>query len=119
VVYAAKAPHSAAKTPYHPDAERSTVGRVAPLFDLISSSPWRLSLNTGSAHEPPRFVTGDSFLEGLLAGELGGQEKYDPDIVALVRKHLAGDSIRSRAGQDLADDLAALARSRASEAVPK
>ena len=73
-------------------------------------------MTTDSDLPPPRAVSGESLLEDVLIGELADVSKYDRDIIQLLRKHLSGTSIRSRAGQELGDDLVTLAKKRASDA---
>jgi hypothetical protein len=74
-----------------------------------------------SHNEPqtPLLLTGETLLEETLTGELADPAKYDAGIVRLLRKHLTGASIRSRAGQELAEDLVTLAQQRVIEARPK
>ena len=73
-------------------------------------------MTTDSDSQPHRPVSGESLLEDLLIGELADESKYDRDIIQLLRKHLSGTSIRSRAGQELGDDLVTLAKKRAAKA---
>lgn len=73
-------------------------------------------METYSSPQPVQLLSGETLLQGLLTGELTDPAKYDGDIVQLLKKHLSGTSIRSRAGQELADDLVALAQQRAIKA---
>ena len=76
-------------------------------------------MDTHSEPQPPLLLTGETLLEGVLSGELADPAKYDADIVRLLKKHLTSPSIRSRAGQELAEELVALAQQRVIEATPK
>ena len=53
------------------------------------------------------------FIGSLFDSELAESDKYDPDVVSLVRTHLGEASIHSQAGIRLADDLVKLAKTRA------
>ncbi len=76
-------------------------------------------MDTKTNLQAPLLLTGETLLEGMLSGELADPAKYDADIVALAKKHLTGGSVRSRAGQELADDLVGLAQRRVIEARPR
>jgi hypothetical protein len=64
-----------------------------------------------SADLPP--LTGRALLSDLLNRQLG-DPTFDPEIVALVRKHLDREPVRSRAGQELGQQLLGLAERRSS-----
>jgi len=76
-------------------------------------------LETENKPQPPLLLTGETLLDGMLSGELADLTKYDADIIRLLKKHLMGASIRSRAGQELADDLVDLAQQRVAKTRPK
>ena len=53
------------------------------------------------------------FVTSLFDTELANSNKYDADVVSLVRTHLGKLSIHSQAGVRLAADLVELAKTRA------
>ena len=53
------------------------------------------------------------FVTSLFDIELADSERYDADVVSLVRTHLGKASIHSQAGVRLATDLVELAKTRA------
>ncbi len=63
--------------------------------------------------EEVKLGTATNFINSVFDQDLADQLKYDPDVVRIVRRHLGGVSIHSRAGWRLAQDLADLARTRA------
>ena len=60
-------------------------------------------------------VSVSDFLESLFEQELNDEAKYDPQVVALVKQHLGGSRIHSRAGDRLAEALLQLAKGQAQE----
>jgi hypothetical protein len=60
-------------------------------------------------------ISATDFLDSLFREELQDRTKYDPDVVLLVKRHLAQGSLHSRAGDRLAEALVQLARGRAKE----
>lgn len=59
-------------------------------------------------------ISVSGFLDSLFLQELG-DDKYDPQVVALVKQHLGESQIHSRAGDRLAEALLQLAKERAQE----
>jgi len=53
------------------------------------------------------------FLDSLFREELNDQTRYDPEVVQLVRKHLARGALYPRVGLRLAKELGQLAKTRA------
>jgi len=60
-------------------------------------------------------VSVSDFLEALFERELSDVTRYDPQVVALVKQHLGGPRIYSRAGDRLAEALVQLAKVQAEE----
>jgi hypothetical protein len=58
------------------------------------------------------------FITSLFDQDLTDDRVFDPDVVAIIRKHLVTVSPHSRAGARLAQELVQLARKRASEVHP-
>jgi hypothetical protein len=63
----------------------------------------------------PAYRSASDLLRSLFESDLADQTKFDPATVELVRKHLLQQPIHSKAGARLADELTALAKSRATE----
>lgn len=81
-------------------------------YKEYSSTVTYLSEPYGEGHSmssEPAYVSAADLLNRLFNGELASAE-YDPEVVALVRKHIGGNNLASRAGTRLAEDLAALAK---------
>ena len=55
------------------------------------------------------------FFNQLFNEELAQADKYDQEIVALLRDHLGQENIHSQAGKRLASDLIELAKVRSKE----
>jgi hypothetical protein len=59
-----------------------------------------------------RLKTGQTVLDQIFNERLAGREEFDQEVVALVRAHVGGPVMHSRAGQRLGDALIQLARVR-------
>lgn len=59
------------------------------------------------------FVSGVELLSSLFEGEFSNREKYDHEIVSIVKDYLGGSTIQSRAGIKLSEALIELAKTRA------
>lgn len=66
-------------------------------------------------HDAQLGVSISDFLESLFEQTLSDPNKYDPHVVMLVKQHLSGSRIHSRAGDRLAEALLQLAKRRAEE----
>ena len=73
-------------------------------FDFLKDVP-EIRLHTSAVE----------FLDSVFDEELRDESKYDPKVVALVKKHLGQKSLHSRAGARLAEALIKLAQARAME----
>jgi hypothetical protein len=54
-------------------------------------------------------------LNSLFEQDLADEEKYDPEVVELIKQHLGQPSVHSRAGAQLAETLVTLAKKRSEE----
>ncbi|MGB2842246.1 MAG: hypothetical protein WBC40_07205 [Halobacteriota archaeon] len=54
-------------------------------------------------------------LNSLFEQDLADEEKYDPEVVELIKQHLGQPSVHSRAGARLAEALVTLAKKRSEE----
>jgi len=54
-------------------------------------------------------------LNSLFEQDLADEEKYDPEVVELVKQHLGQPSVHSKAGARLAEALLTLAEKRSEE----
>jgi hypothetical protein len=54
-------------------------------------------------------------LNSLFEQDLADKEKFDPEVVELIKQHLGQPSVHSKAGARLADALVSLAKTRAEE----
>lgn len=69
---------------------------------------------TRSGDAPLRTAISES-LDSLFREELNDQTRYDPEVVQLVKKHLARGALYPRVGLRLAKELGQLAKTRAAE----
>lgn len=60
--------------------------------------------------------TGNNILDSLFNEELVKLEKYDQNIVSMVRNHLGRSNLNAKAGTKLAEDLIKFAKSSLAEA---
>lgn len=60
-------------------------------------------------------ISFSDFFNNLLEEELGDKNKYDPEIVTLIRDHLGQANLHSQAGKRLAESLIELAKQRSME----
>lgn len=60
-----------------------------------------------------KFKSATELLNSLFEQDLADEEKYDPEVVELVKQHLGQKSLHSKAGAQLADALLNLAKKRA------
>lgn len=63
----------------------------------------------------PKVDTGNNTLDSLFNEELAKSEKYDQEVVSIVKRHLAKKELSSKAGAKLAEDLINFARLSLSE----
>jgi len=60
-----------------------------------------------------KFKSATELLNSLFEQNLADEEKYNPEVVKLVKQHLGQSSLHSRAGDRLAKALLDLAKTRA------
>jgi hypothetical protein len=65
-----------------------------------------------SHDQQPKLFTSNELIDILFSQILIDPEKYNLEVVGLIRKHLGGNTFHSRAGNLLADELIELAKSR-------
>lgn len=65
--------------------------------------------------EKIRFKSASELINGLFEKDLSNRDKYDIEVVELVKRHLGQTSLHSRAGNNLARALIDLANKRAGE----
>jgi hypothetical protein len=65
--------------------------------------------------EKIQYKSTSELLTGLFDKELADQVTYDSEVVAIIRKHLGQNSIHSRAGYKLSEELAELGKRRVKE----
>ncbi len=57
----------------------------------------------------------DKFIREIFFDTLTDKDKFDIDIVHLIKKHLGENKVHSRAGKNLANDLILLGKKRSQE----
>jgi hypothetical protein len=62
-----------------------------------------------------KFKSATEILNSLFEQDLADEEKFDPEVVELIKQHLGQPSVYSKAGTRLADALVSLAKTRAEE----
>lgn len=62
--------------------------------------------------DKPIFTSAEIFLNSLFTQELTNPDKYDLEVVSLIKQYLCQNPIPSRAGNNLAKALIDLARTR-------
>lgn len=62
----------------------------------------------------PKIISSADLLEKLFTETLSNEDEFDPEVVELTKTHLGVTSPHSRAGNNLATALIALAKKRVS-----
>ncbi|QQS47737.1 MAG: hypothetical protein IPM66_03520 [Acidobacteriota bacterium] len=63
--------------------------------------------------QPPKIISASNLLNTLFSETFSNEKEFDPEVVALVKEHLAATSPHTRAGSNLANALIDLAKNRA------
>ncbi len=64
---------------------------------------------------PAEYVSASELINRLFSEVLQDPNRFDPEVVAIVKQHLGGSSVHSKAGANLAAALLELATSKTPE----